>query len=242
MLKVSNVSFAYDNHQVLENINLNVKSKEIVSVLGTSGVGKTTLFNLISQTLQPQTGMIQIDGSSNVKEHISYMLQKDLLFEHKSVLENIMLPMIIQGDSQAKEKALSLLEQVNLEKWANFYPKALSGGMRQRIGFLRTAAMDREWILLDEAFSALDARTRRKMQKWFIDYKNQRNWSTLLITHDIEEAILLSDRIYVLSGQPGRIILELSIKLPKMDADEIIFDKDFLSYKRELLVSINKTN
>ena len=137
MLKIEHVSFSYENHEVLHGINLHVKRGETIGILGQSGVGKTTLFQLITGLMELQTGEISLDGSSDVKGSISYMLQNDMLYKHYTVLENIMLPRIIAKDSKekAKELALELLEEFGLAKWANYYPHALSGGMRQRIAF-----------------------------------------------------------------------------------------------------------
>lgn len=237
MLEVKNVSFAYENHQVLKDINLHVKEGETVAILGRSGVGKTTLFQLITALLPLQDGTISLENSSDIKGKISYMLQKDMLYRHYTVVENIMLPRIIAGDTkqEAKNIALNLLEQFKMSKWANYYPHALSGGMRQRIAFLRTAAFQRQWLLLDEAFSALDAFTRRQLHKWFLETKEKVGWSSLLITHDVDEALILGDRVYVISGQPGTITYELETNFKIDDIEEVIFESEFLEAKKKLL-------
>lgn len=237
MLEVKNVSFAYENHQVLKDINLHVKEGETVAILGRSGVGKTTLFQLITALLPLQDGTISLENSSDIKGRISYMLQKDMLYRHYTVVENIMLPRIIAGDTkqEAKNIALNLLEQFKMSKWANYYPHALSGGMRQRIAFLRTAAFQRQWLLLDEAFSALDAFTRRQLHKWFLETKEKVGWSSLLITHDVDEALILGDRVYVISGQPGTITYELETNFKIDDIEEVIFESEFLEAKKKLL-------
>lgn len=237
MLEVKNVSFAYENHQVLKDVNLHVKEGETVAILGPSGVGKTTLFQLITGLLPLQDGIISLENSSDIKGKISYMLQKDMLYRHYTVVENIMLPRIIAGDTkqEAKKIALNLLEQFKMAKWANYYPHALSGGMRQRIAFLRTAAFQRQWLLLDEAFSALDAFTRRQLHKWFLETKTKMGWSSLLITHDVDEALILGDRVYVISGQPGTITYELETKFKIEAMEEVIFETEFLEAKKNLL-------
>lgn len=242
MLEVKNVSFAYENHQVLKDINLHVKDGETVAILGRSGVGKTTLFQLITALLPLQDGTISLEKSSDIKGKISYMLQKDMLYRHYTVVENIMLPRIIAGDTkqEAKNIALNLLEQFKMSKWANYYPHALSGGMRQRIAFLRTAAFQRQWLLLDEAFSALDAFTRRQLHKWFLETKEKVGWSSLLITHDVDEALILGDRVYVISGQPGTITYELETNFKIDDIEEVIFESEFLETKKKLLNALEK--
>lgn len=239
---MKNVSFAYENHQVLKDINLHVKEGETVAILGRSGVGKTTLFQLITALLPLQDGTISLEKSSDIKGKISYMLQKDMLYRHYTVVENIMLPRIIAGDTkqEAKNIALNLLEQFKMSKWANYYPHALSGGMRQRIAFLRTAAFQRQWLLLDEAFSALDAFTRRQLHKWFLETKEKVGWSSLLITHDVDEALILGDRVYVISGQPGTITYELETNFKIDDIEEVIFESEFLETKKKLLNALEK--
>lgn len=237
MLIIEGVNYQFEHHPVLENINMTVGSKKTVGILGTSGVGKTTLFNLIASNLELQSGRITIDGQEQIKGKISYMLQKDMLFQHKSVIENIMLPLLIQGYSKEASRLRSeeLLKEFQLEKWANYYPSSLSGGMRQRIAFLRTINFGREWLLLDEAFGALDAITRRQMHRWFHEVKSKMNWSTLLITHDVEEALILCDKIYVMKGQPGEVVLTINVDLTKENFEEIVFNPIFLDYKRTLL-------
>lgn len=242
MLEIKNIDFSYEKYDVLTDVNLKVKKGETVGILGQSGVGKSTLFQLITGLLPLQEGSISLDGSSQIKGKISYMLQKDMLYEHYTVLENIMLPRIIAKDSkeEARELALTLLEEFGLSEWANYYPHALSGGMRQRIAFLRTAAFQRQWLLLDEAFSALDAFTRRNLHQWFMETSEQLGWSSLLITHDVDEALILCDRIYVITGQPGSITHELAVNLENKDAKERIFEPAFLEAKKKLLLALEK--
>lgn len=240
VLNIKNIDYQFEHHPVLHDVSMTVKPQQTVGILGTSGVGKTTLFNLIASNLTLQAGSITIDGTDQIKGKISYMLQKDMLFQHKSVIENIMLPLLIQGNSKeaSRSRSKELLKEFELEKWANYYPSSLSGGMRQRIAFLRTINFGREWLLLDEAFGALDAITRRQMHRWFHDVKRKMNWSTLLITHDVEEALILCDKIYVLKGQPGEVVLTLDVDLAKENFEEIIFNPVFLDYKRTLLEAL----
>lgn len=237
MLNIENISYAYDNLKVLENINITLNKNEIVSIIGGSGVGKTTLFHLISGVLDVKQGSIKVENSVDFRNQISYMLQKDMLLEHKTVIDNITLPLIIQKKSKqvAQQEALLLLKELGLEAFANHYPTQLSGGMRQRVAFLRTYMFKRDILLLDEAFSALDAHTRISMHQWYLKIHRRLNLSTLLITHDIDEAILLSDKIYVLNGKPGKIVLELVIKKPKDYHYDYVTTKQFADYKKQLL-------
>lgn len=237
MLNIENISYAYDNLKVLENINITLNKNEIVSIIGGSGVGKTTLFHLISGVLDVKQGSIKVENSVDFRNQISYMLQKDMLLEHKTVIDNITLPLIIQKKSKqvAQQEALLLLKELGLEAFANHYPTQLSGGMRQRVAFLRTYMFKRDILLLDEAFSALDAHTRISMHQWYLKIHRRLNLSTLLITHDIDEAILLSDKIYVLNGKPGKIVLELEIKKPENYHYDYVTTKQFADYKKQLL-------
>lgn len=240
MLEIQELSFQYDQYPVLEDINLQLHQAETVAILGPSGVGKTSLFNLIAGINEIQEGRITIDGSSEIKGKVSYMLQKDMLYPHYTVVENIMLPRIIQGESkkEARAYAQKLLDSFDLREWANYYPHALSGGMRQRVAFMRTAAFGRQWLLLDEAFSALDAITRRQLHQWFIDYRQRMGWSSLIITHDVDEALILSDRIYVINGQPGRITYELAVNFQHQNVEELIFEEQFIEAKKKLLLAL----
>ena len=165
------------------------------------------------------------------------MLQKDLLFEHKTIIDNVILPLIIAkvNKKEALEEGNKILKQFNLDKYANKYPQQLSGGMRQRVALIRTYMFKRNIFLLDEAFSALDAITKKELHKWYLDLKKEFNLTTLLITHDIEEAVFLSDRIYILGNKPGEIIGEIKIKInPNED-----IDVQRLFYKKEILNIMN---
>ena len=236
-LEIKNLSYSFGDNHILKDINIYVKENEMVAIVGSSGVGKSTLFNLIAGVLKKQSGEITIDGSDDYIGKVAYMLQKDLLFEHKTIINNVILPLIIAKIDKkvALEEGRKILKQFNLEKYADKYPKQLSGGMRQRVALIRTYMFKRNIFLLDEAFSALDAITKKELHKWYLNLKKEFNLTTLLITHDIEEAIFLSNRIYILANKPGEIIKEIKIEInPNED-----IDVQRLFYKKEILNIMN---
>lgn len=236
-LEIKNLSYSFGDNHILKDINIYVKENEVVAIVGSSGVGKSTLFNLIAGVLKKQSGEIIINGSDDYIGKVAYMLQKDLLFEHKTIINNVILPLIIAKIDKkvALEEGRKILKQFNLEKYADKYPKQLSGGMRQRVALIRTYMFKRNIFLLDEAFSALDAITKKELHKWYLNLKNEFNLTTLLITHDIEEAVFLSDRIYILANKPGEIIKEIKIEInPNED-----IDVQRLFYKKEILNIMN---
>ena len=237
ILEVKNLSYSFGNNPILKDINIHVNKNEMVAIVGSSGVGKSTLFNLIAGVLKKQVGEITINGSEDYIGKVAYMLQKDLLFEHKTIIDNVILPLIIAkvNKKEALEEGNRILKQFNLDKYANKYPQQLSGGMRQRVALIRTYMFKRKIFLLDEAFSALDAITKKELHKWYLDLKKEFNLTTLLITHDIEEAVFLSDRIYILGNKPGEIIGEIKIEInPNED-----IDVQRLFYKKEILNIMN---
>ena len=162
ILSIKNLSFNYPNNKILKDINIHVEKGEVVSILGGSGVGKTTLFNIIAGINPLQSGEISIKGNTDYKGRVSYMLQKDLLLEHKTIIQNIILPLLIRkiNKKEAEEEAIKSLKLFNLYEYKDKYPSELSGGMRQRIALLRTYMFKEELFLLDEPFSALDAITK----------------------------------------------------------------------------------
>lgn len=237
-LEVKNVSKSFEDKPVLKDISIELGSGELVSLLGVSGSGKTTLFNIISGLLKPDFGEILLDGKNitNKPGHISYMLQKDLLLPYKTIQDNVALPMILKGMKKkaAYLKIEPMLEQFGLEGTGKKYPAELSGGMRQRAALLRTYMFSNEVALLDEPFSALDTLTKSSMHKWYLDVMEKIKLSTLFVTHDIDEAIFLSDRIYILSGSPGKIIGEIEIKESKPRCEDFNLTPEFLEYKKRI--------
>ncbi|MBS4770207.1 ABC transporter ATP-binding protein [Carnobacteriaceae bacterium zg-ZUI240] len=232
-LNVKNVSFSYEQTKILDNISLHVNNGEFVTILGTSGVGKTTLFHLIAGLIDGQEGQIEVDNVPLLKHQVSYMLQKDVLLPHKNVIDNVMLPKIIQGINkrEAHQEALALLERFQLDAYATKYPHELSGGMKQRIALLRTYMFGHSLFLLDEAFGALDALTKLEVHQWYKAIHKQFQLTSVLITHDVQEAVDLSDRIYIMQGRPGKITAELVIHINPNEDEAIQRTK----YKQEIL-------
>ncbi|MBO5859557.1 MAG: ABC transporter ATP-binding protein [Clostridia bacterium] len=238
-LEVKNISKSFDGKPVLKDVSIELNRGELVCLLGVSGGGKTTLFNVISGLLSPDNGQVLLDGEdiTNQSGHISYMLQKDLLLPYRTIEDNAALPLLLKGEKKkdARKKVSPLFEQFGLEGTQKKYPSQLSGGMRQRAALLRTYMFSRDVALLDEPFSALDTLTKSSMHKWYLDVMEKIQLSTLFITHDIDEAILISDRIYLLSGSPGEITGEIIIKEQKPRKDDFNLTTEFLEYKRKIL-------
>lgn len=238
-LEIKNISKSFDGQPVLQDISIELNKGELVCLLGVSGGGKTTLFNVISGLLKPDLGQVFLDGNdiTNQPGHISYMLQKDLLLPYRTIEDNVALPLLLKGTKkkEARLQASKMFDQFGLEGTQKKYPAQLSGGMRQRAALLRTYMFSQDVALLDEPFSALDTLTKSSIHKWYLDVMEKIQLSTLFITHDIDEAILLSDRIYLLSGSPGKITGEIVIKEPKPRRGDFNLTEEFLEYKRQIL-------
>lgn len=241
-LIVTDVTLSYEQQNVIEDISIELHDNELVCLLGASGGGKTTLFNVISGLYTPDKGSVLLNGEDITGQpgHISYMLQKDLLLPYKTIEDNVALPLFIKGEKKkaAREKVGGFFEEFGLEGTQKKYPHQLSGGMRQRAALLRTYMFSKDIALLDEPFSALDTLTKSEMHKWYLDVMDKIHLSTLFITHDIDEAILLSDRIYLLTGIPGRIQDEIIIKEPKPRRKDFNLTEEFLQYKKEILAKL----
>lgn len=213
-LEVRDLAIAFDAHQVLKQINFKVKDGEFVSLIGASGCGKSTLFNALAGILSPQAGSIYVDGEAvqGISAHFAYMPQNDLLLPWKTILDNVTLYARIHHHlKEAKTKAMQEMAVFGLQGYEHSYPDELSGGMRQRAAFLRTALCGAKIMLLDEPFGALDVITRNEMQDWLLKLRNEMNKTALLVTHDIDEALYLSDRIFILGERPATIIKEIDV-------------------------------
>lgn len=239
VLQAEGVSKSYDGRTILEDVSLSLGRGELVCLLGISGAGKTTLFNVLSGLERPDGGRVLLNGRDVTGRpgQISYMLQKDLLLPHKKVLDNAALPLVIRGrrKREARAEAAAYFPRFGLEGTEDLYPAQLSGGMRQRAALLRTFLGSQGVALLDEPFSALDALTKREIHRWYMGMMDHLNMATLFITHDIDEAILLSDRVCVLSGQPGRIAAELTVRPPRPRGMGFGVSREFLDYKKQIL-------
>lgn len=244
ILQVNNITKSFEHETIIQDISMELREGEIVSLLGASGGGKTTLFNIIAGLSQPDEGSIQMNGLDITGKpgHVSYMLQKDLLFPYRTIVDNVALPLLIRGEKKAaaREKAASYFEEFGLSGTESKYPSQLSGGMRQRAALLRTYLFSEKVALLDEPFSALDMMTKSAVHEWYLDVMEKIKLSTLLITHDIDEAILLSDRIYLLTGKPGTLTKELVIKETKPRRKDFHLSEEFLQYKREIIAHLEK--
>jgi ABC-type nitrate/sulfonate/bicarbonate transport system ATPase subunit len=218
---------------------MTVRRGRFVSIIGPSGCGKSTLFNVIAGLAKPSTGDVLADGTSIVGKpgYVGYMLQKGLLLPWRTILDNIILGMEVRDvpKAQAIARAMPLIERYGLSGFEQHYPHELSGGMRQRASLLRTMLYDRDVVLLDEPFGALDAQTRMLMQSWLLTVWGDLQKTILFVTHDIDEAIYLSDEIQVFSARPGRIKATIEVDLPRPRSPDIVTTPAFTDLKRTLL-------
>ncbi len=213
-LKVTDVSCSFQGETILQKMNMEAQEGEFVSILGPSGCGKSTLLNIMAGILKADSGQVFIDDTliNGISQHFAYMPQQDLLFPWKSILDNVCLYGRIHGDvKNAKVQAMKNFAKFGLAGYENKYPAQLSGGMRQRTAFLRTALCNADILLLDEPFGALDVITRGDMQDWLLNIRKELGRTMILVTHDIDEAIYLSDRVLVLSGKPASVKKEIVI-------------------------------
>lgn len=239
LLTAEHVTKIYDNKTIIDDICIELNKGEIVSVLGLSGSGKTTLFQCISGLVSPEKGQIVLNGEiiTGVPGKVSYMLQKDLLLPHKKVIDNVSLPLVLKGKKKAdaRKNAGEYFEYFGLSGTEMQYPSQLSGGMKQRAALLRTyLSADGGVALLDEPFSALDQITKEAIHEWYLDVMRKIELTTIFITHDIDEAIVLSDRIYIMTGCPGRIRDEIVVDEKRPRNRDFVLSDGFLKIKRQI--------
>ena len=246
MLEFKNVSFKYDedDYKMLENLSFTVDEGDFISIIGKSGCGKSTVFRLINGLEKAEKGEILVNGISieKQKNYSAYMPQKDLLFPWRTIEQNICLSMEIQKRSKSEmhEKAEEMLKEVGLWDYRNKYPKDLSGGMRQRASFARTILSGCNLMLLDEPFSALDSLTKISLQEWLLDECKKHNKTVLFVTHDVEEAIFLSKKIFVITDRPVTHFEEVEVPLPHSRKREDMKRGDIVELKESLIKKLRQ--
>ena len=243
-IEVRGLSQIFDGHDgasvaALDGVDLAIAERTFVSLLGPSGCGKSTIFNIIAGLQAPTAGEVFLDGEpiTRMVGFVGYMLQKDLLLPWRTVLDNVILGMEIHHvpRAEARKRAQVVLERYGLAGFERQYPAALSGGMRQRAALMRTLLYDTEVILLDEPFGALDAQTRATMQEWLLSLWTDFDKTVVFVTHDVEEAVYLSDRIFVMSPRPGRIKDVIEVAIPRPRPRNTVDTPEFLEIKQRCL-------
>ncbi len=248
MVEVKQLSKSFSTEEgerkVLDNINFRVNAGEFVSVIGPSGCGKSTLLHIIAGIDEADSGEIKINGDANSPKlgRVGYMQQKDLLLPWRTVLDNVILGLELKGiaKSEARQKAIEHIETFGLKGFENQYPFVLSGGMRQRASFLRSVLLHQDVMLLDEPFGALDALTRHQMQEWLVNLWRTLGNTIILVTHDTDEALLLSDKIYVMSARPAKIVMSLDVDLPRPRTHTTVTEPEFAKLKANLLAQLHE--
>lgn len=234
-LEIRHLSKSFAGKEILKDLQLSVEEGEFVTILGPSGSGKSTLFHLIGGLLAPDQGGVFLDGQEITGErgHISYMPQQHSLFPWRTILQNVLLGQELAGKAD-KARALEMIEKAGLAGYENELPDALSGGMKQRAAFIRALLSPQPLILLDEPFSALDDFTRQDMQQWLQSIWMEYKKTILFVTHNIEEALFLSDRIAVLSTKPATVMKEFKLPFGRPREKDLFFMREFLDWKQEV--------
>ena len=244
-LEARSLTLSWDGERrVVEDLSFSLAHGERLGLVGRSGTGKTTLLHALAGLSRPLSGAVLVDGQdvSGEPGHVSYMFQKDLLLPSKTILDNVVLPLTLGGvpRDEACAKAEPLLARFGLEGTQSLWPRELSGGMRQRAAFLRTYLMGSSVMLLDEPFSALDAITRTELRAWFARTADELGLSVLIVTHDVDEAVSMADRILVLDGEPrqgrpSRLAGEVVVGRPEQAAEGFELSPAYVDAKRALL-------
>lgn len=247
LLEVRDVTMRYRGRNgqdvlALAGVSLHIAEGEFVALVGPSGCGKSTLLSLVAGLETPTSGAIALRGDPAVRRlgRVGYMPQRDLLLPWRTALDNAIAGLQVQGvpKAEARRRARTLFETFGLAGFERSYPPLLSGGMRQRVAFARTALAARELLLLDEPFGALDALTRAGLQRWLVEIWGQLGATCLLVTHDVEEALLLADRVYALTPRPGRVRLERSVPLERPRRLDMLARPELMALKAELLAAL----
>lgn len=228
--------------KVLNGVELSAAPGEFISIVGPSGCGKSTLFRILSGLDREYIGRVLINDSDirNHQPRLAYMLQKDLLLPWRTVWQNVVLPLELAGTLKDadSEALMKMADEFGLRDFLKAFPDELSGGMRQRAALFRTWLMEGDVMLLDEPFGALDALTRNQMQDWLTGVWENHKKTVLFITHDIEEAVFLSDRVYVMSPRPGKMIAEMKIDLERPRRRDMLYTPGFVNYKKRLMLEL----
>jgi ABC-type nitrate/sulfonate/bicarbonate transport system ATPase subunit len=249
LLSLSGIRKTFSSQvRALDGLDLSIAPGEFITVVGPSGCGKSTLFNIVAGLEEPDAGAgiaflgKPVKAASQLLGQVSFMPQRDLLLPWRTVIDNAILAIELEGvkRADARRMARDMLPEFGLAGFENQYPHQLSGGMRQRVALMRTFLFKRDLLLLDEPFGALDALTRTLMQRWLLDVWQKHRRTIMFITHDVEEALFLGDRVLVMSARPGRVKLELSVDLERPRGPELVTSADFIRLKRELLAAIEE--
>ncbi|UTE78978.1 ABC transporter ATP-binding protein [Rossellomorea sp. KS-H15a] len=240
-LSIQNMSKSFDGELILDDLSIQVGEGEFVSILGPSGSGKSTLFHVIGGLFAPDSGDIKLDGQSinGRRGSISYMPQSPSLLPWRTVIENVMLGQELHG-KRDKEMAMEMIQRAGLKGYEDAYPEDLSGGMKQRVAFIRALVSPQSFLCLDEPFSALDEFTRLDMQRWLLSIWEEDLSSVLFVTHNIDEALFLSDRIIVLSTRPARVQKEFKVPFPRPRDKEILLTEEFLKWKTDIFEELSQ--
>lgn len=238
-LEAIGIEKSFGKLHTLEKVYIELEENQFVSILGPSGSGKSSLFNIISGLVKPDAGKIFIEGQEYTGKtgRVSYMQQKDLLLPWRTIIDNVSIPLLLKGVKReaAARAAGEYFLSFGLSGFEDNYPSQLSGGMRQRAALLRTYLFSKDIMLLDEPFGGLDAITRRKMQQWLMEVLSQLKGSILFITHDVDEAIFLSDKIYIFTERPATVKAVFEVKLPRPRNTGTLTCEDFTRIKEEIL-------
>jgi ABC-type nitrate/sulfonate/bicarbonate transport system ATPase subunit len=238
-LTIDNVAVRFGETLALAETSLEVKDREFITIVGPSGCGKTTLMNVIAGLQRPTSGRVMMDGANLAGRpgHVGYMFQKDLLIPWRTVTGNIVLGAALTGRATKADRAAAreLAARYGLGDFVDHYPHALSGGMRQRVALMRTLAFHKDVLLLDEPFGALDAQTRLEMQQWLLEVWADSGRTVLFITHDVDEAVFLADRVVVMSARPGRIQAVHEVAVPRPRTVDTLMTPAFMDLKSRVL-------